>query len=153
RRADGVYQWVHVRGLPLRDAHGRILRWCVLLTDIADRKRVEALLDGEKQLLEMVASGHAIEDILDAMCRTVDSIVSNCACSILLIGPEGKFRHGAGPALPAGYDVNVNGAPVVCEAGPCGTAAASKKQVIVSDLASEQRWVRLSWRTLVMEHG
>src|SRR5229473_2535248 len=39
RRFDGVYRWFHVRGLPLRDANGRIFRWCSLLTDIDDRKR------------------------------------------------------------------------------------------------------------------
>ena len=39
RRYDGVYRWFHVRGFPLKDLDGRILRWCVLLTDIDDRKR------------------------------------------------------------------------------------------------------------------
>jgi PAS domain S-box-containing protein len=153
RRADGVYQWVRVRGLPLRDTQGRILRWCVLLADIAERKRAEALLDGEKQLLEMVASGCALENVLEAMCGVVDTLVGNSACSILLVDTNGKFRHGAGPMLPKGYDRTVNGAPVVCEAGPCGTAASLKEQVIVSDLVSDPRWVGLGWRTLALKHG
>jgi len=34
RRFDGVYRWFHVRGFPLRDTDGAILRWCVLLTEI-----------------------------------------------------------------------------------------------------------------------
>ena len=153
RRADGVYQWVRVRGLPLRDTHNRILRWCVLLADIAERKRAEALLDGEKSLLEKVASGCPLEEVLDAMCGIVDTLISNSACSILLIDPNGKFRHGAGPTLPPGYEGTVNGAPVACEAGPCGTAASLKEQVIVPDLASDSRWVGLGWRTLALEHG
>lgn len=41
RRADGVFRWFHVRGLPLRDDQDRICRWYVLLTDIEDRKRAE----------------------------------------------------------------------------------------------------------------
>ena len=45
RRFDGVYRWFHVRGFPLRDTDGSILRWCVLLTDIDDRKRAEAQRD------------------------------------------------------------------------------------------------------------
>ena len=57
RRADGIYRWFHVRGLPLRDAQDRVARWYVLETDIDDRKRAEALLAGEKRLLEMVAGG------------------------------------------------------------------------------------------------
>ena len=57
RRFDGVYRWFQVRGLPLRGSNGSIVRWYVLLTDIDDLKCAEALLDGEKRLLEMVASG------------------------------------------------------------------------------------------------
>ncbi|HEX8797514.1 MAG TPA: PAS domain-containing protein, partial [Terriglobales bacterium] len=37
RRFDGVYRWFEVRGFPLRGPDGRILNWCVLLTDIDDR--------------------------------------------------------------------------------------------------------------------
>lgn len=44
RRRDGVYRWFTNKGFPLRDAEGRILRWCVLLTDIDERKRAEAAL-------------------------------------------------------------------------------------------------------------
>jgi PAS domain S-box-containing protein len=44
RRSDDVYRWFNVRGLPLRDQQGHILRWCFLLTDVDDRKRAEEAL-------------------------------------------------------------------------------------------------------------
>src|SRR5712664_1570901 len=44
RRADGAYRWVHSRGLSLRDAAGRIVRWYNLLTDIDERRRGEEKL-------------------------------------------------------------------------------------------------------------
>jgi PAS domain S-box-containing protein len=44
RRADGVYRWFQVRGLPARDAEGTISVWYLLLTDIDDRKRAEEVL-------------------------------------------------------------------------------------------------------------
>ena len=44
RRADGVYRWFHVRGLPLRDLNGNIIRWYVLLADVDDHKRAEQAL-------------------------------------------------------------------------------------------------------------
>jgi PAS domain S-box-containing protein len=51
RRSDGVYRWVQSRGLPLRDASGRIVRWYNLLMDIDERKRAqEALAANERQL-------------------------------------------------------------------------------------------------------
>src|SRR5262245_46769135 len=42
RRADGVYRWFQVRGVPLRDDGERIVRWYVLMTDIDERKALEA---------------------------------------------------------------------------------------------------------------
>ena len=42
RRADGIYRWFHVRGFPIRDTDGQLVRWCVLQTDIDDRKKAEA---------------------------------------------------------------------------------------------------------------
>jgi PAS domain S-box-containing protein len=42
RRADGVYRWFQVRGLPVRDRENKITVWYLLLADIDDRKRAEA---------------------------------------------------------------------------------------------------------------
>ena len=52
RRADGVYRWFHVRGLPLRDGEGRVARWYVLMTDIDERKASEARLQSSLQEIE-----------------------------------------------------------------------------------------------------
>jgi formate hydrogenlyase transcriptional activator len=51
RRFDGAYRWFQVRGLPLRDSNGSIVRWYVLLTDIDDLKRAEAELGTLKEQL------------------------------------------------------------------------------------------------------
>ena len=51
RRFDGVYRWFQVRGLPVRDANGRILRWCALHTDIDERKRAEDALKRSEAFL------------------------------------------------------------------------------------------------------
>ena len=57
RRADGVYRWFLFRVEPLRDPQGTIVKWYGTNTDIDDRKRAEALLAAENQILEMVATG------------------------------------------------------------------------------------------------
>ena len=44
RRADGVYRWFQVRGLPVRDTENKITAWYLLLTDIDERKRAEETL-------------------------------------------------------------------------------------------------------------
>jgi PAS domain S-box-containing protein len=55
RRADGVYRWFHVRGLPVRNADGSITAWYLLLTDIDDRKKAEeAQRSNERNLSLMI---------------------------------------------------------------------------------------------------
>lgn len=57
RRADGVYRWFNVLGLPLLDGDGRILRWLHLMSDIDDRKRAEEVLRAsENDLREIINS-------------------------------------------------------------------------------------------------
>jgi PAS domain S-box-containing protein len=41
RATDGEYRWFLVRGAPLRDQQGNIVKWYGTLTDIEDRKRAE----------------------------------------------------------------------------------------------------------------
>jgi PAS domain S-box-containing protein len=51
RRADGVYRWFHVHGLPLLDTEGRIVRWYNLVTDIDERKKAEEQLQRSEAFL------------------------------------------------------------------------------------------------------
>jgi formate hydrogenlyase transcriptional activator len=41
RRANGEYRWHLVRGVPLRDEAGNIVKWYGVITDIEDRKRTD----------------------------------------------------------------------------------------------------------------
>ena len=136
RRADGVYRWFHVRGTPLRDVRGHIIRWYVLETDINDRKRAEALLASEKRLLEMVAGRQSLSEILEVLCQLAESAMDGCYCSILLVDPSGtKFQEAIAPSLAAEFNEAAHGWPLQDRGGPCVTAARDKIQVIMSDVA------------------
>jgi PAS domain S-box-containing protein len=52
RGADGQYRWHLVRGVPIRDAEGRVLKWVGANTDIHDQKLVTARLEEERELRE-----------------------------------------------------------------------------------------------------
>ena len=55
RFADGKYRWFLVRGVPLRDRHGNIVKWYGTLTDIEDRKRAEEEREKLRQLEDNLA--------------------------------------------------------------------------------------------------
>ncbi|MDB6169168.1 MAG: domain S-box [Verrucomicrobia bacterium] len=64
RRADGVYRWWLVRGVPQRDSEGEIVKWFGTCTDIHDMKLAElniihtnsALQESEARFLQLAAS-------------------------------------------------------------------------------------------------
>ncbi len=154
RRADGAYRWQRTRVFPLRDPEGRIDLWYGLCTDIDDRRWAETLLAGEKQLLSMVARGVALAEVLGALCRVVEDAAPGRLCSVLSIDPDGvRFRHGAGPSLPAAYNEVLDGLIMDRHYGPCGMAANQKTQVIAEDVASDARWAASPWPGLVLGHG
>jgi len=120
--------------------------------EIAARKQAEALLAGEKRLLEMVARGDSLTLILDALCRLVEELASGCLSSILLLEPNGnRLRHGAARSLPKAYIDAIDGSVIDASAGSCGTAAYRAKSVIVSDIANDPLWT--NYRDVAMSHG
>src|SRR2546427_6453695 len=117
-----------------------------------ERKRAEALLAGEKRLLEMIAKGNSLSMILDALCRLVEELSKGSLCSILLLDPDGnRLWHGAAPSLPKSYIDAIDGGFIGPAAGSCGTAAYRKEPVIVSDIAQDPLWA--DYRDLALPHG
>jgi PAS domain S-box-containing protein len=50
RRHDGAFRWHLARGVPIRDAGGRVLRWIGTTTDVDDLKRLQqALADADRR--------------------------------------------------------------------------------------------------------
>ena len=120
--------------------------------DITDRKRAEGLLAGEKRLLEMVAKGYSLDQILDSLCRLVEEQAPDVLASILLLDSNGKqLWHGGAPSLPKSYSDAINGGAIGPSVGSCGTAAYLGQQVIVSDIATDPLWS--GFRELALAHS
>jgi PAS domain S-box-containing protein len=150
RSAQGEYRWFLVRALPLRDEHRKILKWYGTLTDVENQKRAEALLSGENRILEMVAKGDSLSQILDTLCRLVEEQAEDVLASILLLDGN-RLRHGGGPSLPKVYTDAIDGAVIGPKAGSCGTAAYTGKQIIVEDIATDRLWK--DYRGLALPHS
>ena len=72
RRADGVYRWFHLRGLPSRDEDGVILRWYVLLNDIDDRRNAEEALRQTQARLSRAAQIATVGELAASIAHEVN---------------------------------------------------------------------------------
>jgi formate hydrogenlyase transcriptional activator len=98
-RKDGKYRWFLVRWSPLRDEHGRVIRWYVGATDIEDRKQAEQRLQNENVALrEEIDRASMFEEIVgtSAALRAVLSRVSKVAptdSTVLITGETGTGKE------------------------------------------------------------
>ncbi|MGJ7512299.1 PAS domain-containing protein [Variovorax sp. GT1P44] len=101
RRFDGEYRWFLFRAAPVIDEKGNLLRWYGLNIDIDDLKRAETLLAGEKKLFEMIATGQALQAILETLCRLVEDLTDELNATVVLLdADEPRHLHRVAPSLP-----------------------------------------------------
>src|SRR6266699_3696909 len=125
-----------------------------ILRDISERKKAEALLAAEKRILEMIATGVPLKEILSALCLFIEEQRSGTLGSVLLLNPDGVHLDCvAGPSLPKEWTQQMETLPIGPCAGSCGTAAYRGSQVIVSDIATDALWNVPEHRTAALKHG
>jgi signal transduction histidine kinase len=119
-----------------------------------ERKRAQSQLFGEKRLLEMVASGRALSEVLAALCRFVEVTSGECHCGVYLVDCRGtRLRNVAAPSLPASFNDPICGFPVQSETAPCARATCLKTQVIAEDVEFDPLWQASPFRPLALAHG
>ncbi|HBA87003.1 MAG TPA: histidine kinase [Geobacter sp.] len=112
-----------------------------IVRDISIRKKVERREKTRLKILEQMATGSRLEDLLVYIVRFVEQESPGALCSALLANEEGtRLMHGAAPSLPEAYNRAVNGLRIKEGMGSCGTAAFLKKRVIVEDIETHPFW-------------
>jgi PAS domain S-box-containing protein len=149
RRADGEFRWWVFRNVPFHDETGNIAKWYGTGIDIDDRKRAESLLAAEKRILEMVAKGDSLTEILESLCRLVEEQAKDALASVRLLDGD-RLRHGGAPSLPKAYTDAINGGAIGPSAGSCGSAAHRGEPVIAEDIATDPLWAD---RDLALPHS
>ncbi|MEG4293645.1 PAS domain S-box protein [Microcoleus sp. C2C3] len=120
--------------------------------DITERKQAESWLTGQKQILEMIAKGAPLGDTLNTLVEIIEQQSRDVIGSILLLAPDGEhLLHGAAPSLPDSYNAAIHGRAIGPDVGSCGTAAFTRQQVIVTDIASDSLWE--NYRDLALSFG
>lgn len=113
----------------------------VSFNDITAHWQSELRNRAHDAMLEMVAKNLPLNDILHTIVDTIESEDTASICSILLLDKEGKhLLTGVAPNLPQFYNDAIHGVEIGIGVGSCGTAAFSKKRVVVEDIMTHKYW-------------
>lgn len=110
------------------------------------------MIRGQNQVLEKLASGAPLSEILLVLIQTVESIRSGSICSIMLLDREKRHLfYCVAPNLPTYYVNRTNGIEIGFGAASFGTAAYMKKRVTVENVMEHPYWTE--YRELASEVG
>lgn len=110
-----------------------------------------AVLDRQTSVMEQLASGAGLADVLEGIVVALEELIPGSRCSVLLLDDDGVLRHGAAPTLPSAYSAAIDGLEPGPLAGSCGTAVHLARQVVAADVSSDPRWEQ--FRELAVDHG
>ncbi len=137
---------------PLKDATGQVVQLMAEGRDIQECDRKKTLLSGQNDVLEMIAEGAKLCEILTSLTQLIEQQSPGCRCSFLLLDKNGvNLRCGVAPNLPESYNQVLNGLTIGAVAGSEGTAAYRGEPVIVNDIAIHPLWK--DFRELALSHG
>jgi PAS domain S-box-containing protein len=106
------------------------------LPPIAETSQSGTPLTGEHHVLELIATGAGLHDVLDALCRVIDE-QSGLMSSVFLLDRTGRqMKLAAGPHLPDAWRQTITSLAVTPTNTSCGAAVSSRGQVIVTDVAT-----------------
>ncbi|WP_375510536.1 ATP-binding protein [uncultured Nostoc sp.] len=112
-----------------------------ILATAVERKRSEALMYTQSQILEQVTFGVNLHEIFNNLCVLLEQQLPGAYCSILVVDQENRqLRAGAAPTLPPEYAKGVDGLMIGECCGSCGTAAYRGDSVFVNDIATDVLW-------------
>jgi signal transduction histidine kinase len=122
------------------------------VADISRRLQATQLREGQARVLELIARGAPLSDILDKLMLLIESQSGGVLCSVLLLDDDGMTVHPvSGPSLPPDYMAAFEGAQIGPGAGSCGTAMFCNEPVIVPDILADRRWD--AYAALATPHG
>jgi len=105
---------------------------------------------GRNEVLRMVASNENLQTILQTLCEKSQLYNPNMLCSVLRLDHEQQTLHPiASVSLPQFYCDALVGVPIGAGVGSCGTAAFSKKRVVVENINTHPYWTQ--FKALALE--
>ncbi|MGN6702942.1 MAG: putative bifunctional diguanylate cyclase/phosphodiesterase, partial [Burkholderiaceae bacterium] len=123
-----------------------------VVRDITQRKLTEELQGAQNRILNMVATGMPLADILVALAHFVEHRSGAGLCALSMLGVSGAaFESTVAPSLPPAFSAMFDGMRIGPFRTSAGTAAFRVEPVAVADVRTDPLWRH--YRGLAREHG
>jgi hypothetical protein len=107
-------------------------------TEAESQTAAVSLLAATKRLVEMIAAGASLTDILTNLCVAIDEQNPDMMSIVMLMDPDGqRLWPVAAPRLPSAFVDAISPLMIGENMGSCGTAAFRKERVVLSDVATD----------------
>jgi two-component system sensor histidine kinase UhpB len=113
-----------------------------MTTSATDQQTRAALIDSQRRVLERIANGAPLREILETLVRLVEEQAHGMRCAVLLADtPQQRLRFAAAPSIPEDYKAGIDPfLRIAPEMGSCGTAAFQREPVYTQDTATDPLW-------------
>ena len=129
-------QWLEVRGMPIPSG-GFVTSY----VDITERKQAEQFEQFRSHILELLAKGDTLHNILEAIVRGIEQIHPAMRCSITLLdGDATQLALRVAPSLSDALNTVFEGRDADLVVLANGGAALRGERVIVDDVAKHPAW-------------
>ena len=115
-----------------------------------------SLLPATKRILEMIAAGASLTDILTNLCVAIDAQNPDMMSIVMLMDPDGqRMWPAAAPRMPGDFVQAISPLMIGENMASCGTAAFRKERVILFDVATDplMSGIPAELRELVLAQG
>jgi diguanylate cyclase (GGDEF)-like protein len=123
------------------------------LVEREDLANSSLVIEEERRMLELVAKGGSLSEVLSTLIRAIERISPGAICTVMLVDEEQSqfLSIASGPSLPPEYLQALNSLPIGPDVGACGSAAFLNETVVVEDIATDYRFARA--REFVLSYG
>jgi PAS domain S-box-containing protein len=140
-KSDGTYAYIVDKAHVIRNEEGEAIRMIGAMQDVSDQKYHAELVEMERNVFELNASKEIpFEKIVNTLLESIEAIHPQMKTSVVLLNNDQTIKTLAAPDLPSLYTSKITGLQIGPNEGSCGAALFLKKEIIVSDIATNPLW-------------
>lgn len=147
----GDIRWIHSMGRVLRDDKGGPTRLIGLSADITARRMAEALNTGASRILELIATGAPLKQVLIRIVHLIEAESLGLSCAVLVMDDGTHVRYVAAPSLPEQFVREIEHLEMKHDCDPGGAALHPRATVGFAEMSTDALWNGL--RNQALRHG